>query len=193
MARPSIICSELPRAPMANTREGIGLDQKTLEALYVKLEGPIHNVVYRWLWDTAEARDVTQEAFLNVWKARERVDLATVEPLLYRTALNLASNRRRSRRIWQWLGLDAASAEPLRTMSTEDAIDREKQRILVRKAIDALPERLRQVVMLAEYSELSYEEIAAALEIPIGTVGSRRSAAMRELAAKLDGILDLES
>ncbi|MGH7282042.1 MAG: RNA polymerase sigma factor [Polyangiaceae bacterium] len=173
---------------MQSINEGIGLDRKTLESLYVKLEGPIYNVVYRWLWDASEARDVTQEAFLKVWNARERVDLETVEPLLYRTALNLASNRRRSRRIWKWLGLDTAMDEPARAPSTEATIDREKKRILVRKAIDELPERLRQVVMLAEYSELSYEQIAAALEIPIGTVGSRRSAAMRELAEKLEGI-----
>lgn len=178
---------------MAHTREGIGLDRKTLEALYVKLEGPIYNVVYRWLWDASEARDVTQEAFLKVWKARERVEIATVEPLLYRTALNLASNRRRSRRIWKWLGIDTAIDEPATAQSAEATIDREKKRILVRQAIDALPERLRQVVMLAEYSELSYEEIATALEIPIGTVGSRRSAAMRELAEKLGSIEEPES
>lgn len=178
---------------MASTREGIGLDRKTLEALYVKLEGPIYNVVYRWLWDAADARDVTQEAFLKVWKARERVELATVEPLLYRTALNLASNRRRSRRIWKWLGIDTAMEELALEPGTEATIDREKKRILVRNAIDDLPERLRQVVMLAEYSELSYEEIAATLEIPVGTVGSRRSAAMRALAEKLGDIQSEES
>ena len=58
------------------------------------------NVVYRWLWNASDAQEVTQEAFLKVWKARHRVDATTVEPLLYRTALNLASNRRRSARAY---------------------------------------------------------------------------------------------
>ncbi|MEO7109955.1 MAG: RNA polymerase sigma factor [Polyangiaceae bacterium] len=178
---------------MANTRERIGLDKKTLEALYVKLEIPIYNVVYRWLWDASEARDVTQEAFLKIWNARDRVDLETVEPLLYRTALNLASNRRRSLRLWKWLGLDSAGDEPVRQTTTDDTLDRENRRHRVRAAIESLPERLRQVVMLSEYSELSYEEIATALAIPIGTVGSRRSAALRELATRLDGIEDIDA
>jgi RNA polymerase sigma-70 factor (ECF subfamily) len=178
---------------MANTREGIGLDQKTLEQLYVKLETPIYNVVYRWLWDASEARDVTQEAFLNVWKARDRVDLATVEPLLYRTALNLASNRRRSLRVWRWLGLDAAGGEPTSAPSTDDALDQEDRRRRVREAIDALDDRQRQVLMLSEYAELSYEQIAETLGIPSGTVGSRRSAALRALAAKLGDIEDMDS
>ena len=54
--------------------------------------------------------------------------------------------------------------------------------------IDALPEKLRQVVVLCELSGLSYEEIARTLEIPVGTVGSRRSAALARLAVTLGPI-----
>lgn len=181
--------SALRPAPMASTRDGGGLDEAALERLYVKLEKPMFNVVYRWLWNASDAQEVVQEAFLKVWKAREGVDLATVEPLLYRTALNLASNKRRSARIWRWLGLDEAE-EPIDARTSEQALARARAQARVRAAIDALPERLREVVVLAEYAELSYAEIGATLGIPAGTVGSRRNAALAQLAEALGPIED---
>src|SRR3990167_6620484 len=85
------------------------LDQREFEALYLRLEKPVFNVVYRWLWNTEEARDVTQEAFMKVWDARGRVVLATVEPLVFRSALNLAANRLRGRKLRRFFSLDTAA------------------------------------------------------------------------------------
>lgn len=177
--------SELRRDP--NT-----LDQATLERAYVKLEKPMFNIVYRWLWNASDAREVTQEAFLKVWDARERVDPTTLEPLLYRTALNLASNRRRSARLWRWLGLEAVSDEESRAPRAEDALGASRDRARVRAAVEALPDRLREIVMLAEYAELCYGEIATTLGIPVGTVGSRRNAALAELAEALGPFEEIE-
>jgi RNA polymerase sigma-70 factor (ECF subfamily) len=172
---------------MAKPRECDTLDEATLERVYVKLERPMFNVVYRWLWNASDAQEVTQEAFLRVWKARARVDVATIEPLLYRTALNLASNRRRSARLWRWLGLEGADAED-DAAAPDDALAAARARSKVREAIDALPERLREVLMLTEYSEMSYAEVASTLGVPAGTVGSRRNAALARLAEALGPI-----
>jgi RNA polymerase sigma factor (sigma-70 family) len=173
---------------MADNRERVGLDQAELERLYVKLEVPIYNVVYRWVWNAEEAHDITQDAFVRVWKARDRVDHDTAPALLFKTALNLASNRRRSRRLWGWLGLEAAGERADAAPSAERAIDSARVAQKVRAAVDALPEKLRRVVVLSEYSELGYEEIGAILGVPAGTVGSRRNAALRALAAALGGL-----
>lgn len=164
------------------------LDATALQELYVKLEKPIFNVVYRWLWNAGDAQDVTHEAFLRVWKARDRVDLVTATPLLYRTALNLASNRRRSRRLWGFIGLEAASTEPSVAPTSEDALEIARMKKRVRDAVESLPERLRQVIVLCEYSELTYEEIGKALGIPEGTVGSRRNAAIAALVDRVGPI-----
>ena len=169
---------------MAKPRDAERLDQATLERVYVKIEKPMFNVVYRWLWNAGDAQEVTQEAFLRVWKARARVDVATIEPLLYRTALNLASNRRRASRVRRWLGLEAADDAP-GGAAPDDALASARSKARVRAAVDALPERLREVLMLTEYSEMSYDEVAATLGIPAGTVGSRRSAALGRLAEAL--------
>ena len=58
---------------MESARDGERLDRAGLEALYVRLERPMFNVVYRWLWNATDAQEVTQEAFLRVWDARNGI------------------------------------------------------------------------------------------------------------------------
>ncbi|MDB4998818.1 MAG: hypothetical protein JWM74_6250 [Myxococcaceae bacterium] len=177
---------------MESVRDGKALDKARLERLYVKLEKPMFNVVYRWLWNAGDAQEVVQEAFLKIWKMRDDVEVETVEPLLYRTALNLASNRRRSSRLWRWIGIDAASAEASPAPTSEEALARAEIQRRVRVAIDALPERLREVILLTEYSELTHQEIGATLGIPSGTVGSRRNTAIAQLSQQLGEVEGLE-
>lgn len=85
---------------MASMRE------EDLEQLYARLETPVCNVVFRWVWSMDEAQDVVQDAFVRLWRMRARVDMDTVEPLIYKIALNLAASRRRSQKIWRWVSLD---------------------------------------------------------------------------------------
>ena len=172
------------------TPAAASLDARALEQLYARLERPVFNVVYRWLWSSDEARDVTQEAFLKLWSARERIEPSTAEPLVFRTALNLASNRLRSRRFWKLLGLGEAESEESPEPSAPGARETEQRRRSVRRAIEALPEKLKAVVVMCELSGLSYEQIAQSLKIPVGTVGSRRSAAMEKLALSLGPLED---
>lgn len=156
-----------------------------LEALFVRLEKPVFNVVYRWLWNREEARDVTQEAFMKIWAARARVDLATAEPLLFRAALNLAANRLRARKLWSWVTLEGVFEKAAPGEAADVALEGEETRAAVRKAIDALPAKLKEVVVLCELSGLSYAQIAQTLKIPVGTVGSRRNLAMAALEKAL--------
>ena len=91
---------------------GSRLDDAEIERLYLRLEKPLFNVVYRWLWQAEEAHDLVQEAFVRLVRMRDRIEPATVEALVYRIALNLARNRRRARRLWRWVGLEAAPDAP---------------------------------------------------------------------------------
>ena len=161
------------------------LDQRQFEALYTRLEKPVFNVVYRWLWNGDEARDVTQEAFMKLWDARARVRLSTVEPLVFKSALNLAANRLRVRRVRQFFSLEDASHAVDAKANAEQRLTAEQDRVAVRRAIDALPEKLRSVVVLCELSGLSTSQIAETLGIPQGTVGSRRHQAMALLEQSL--------
>ncbi len=166
------------------------LDDTRLELLYARLETPIYNVVYRWVWNEAEAHDIVQEAFVKLWRMRARVNLATVEPLVYRIAVNLAANRRRSRKLWRWVSMDALRASSDSRASADETLAAEQTRRAVRAAIDGLPEKYRRVITLCELTELSYEQIADSLGIAVGTVGSRRNTALQLLRTKLGPLQD---
>jgi len=159
--------------------------ESDLEQLYARLEKPLYNVVYRWVWNADESQEVVQEAFVRLWRMRERVEMSTVEPLVYRIALNLAASRLRNRKIWKWVSLDALRSRSS-TSHVERRIVEDERRAAVREALTRLPDDLRQVVVLCELSGLSYAEIGAVLSIPVGTVGSKRHRALKMLRGFLD-------
>lgn len=155
--------------------------EEDLERLYTELEKRLCNVVFRWVWSMDEAQDVVQEAFVRLWRMRARVDMDTVEPLIYKIALNLAASRRRSRKIWRWVSMDVLRGAAAATRPADESVSANEDRARLRAAVESLPDDLRQVIVLCEYSELSYDQIAQMLSIPVGTVGSRRHRALRRL------------
>jgi len=166
------------------------LSEAALEELYLRLERPLYNAVFRWIWDGAEARDVVQEAFVKLWSMAGRVEPSTVEPLVWRLALNAAANRRRSRRLWQWLTLEVLSAEAGSARPADQALQDHEREAALRRAVDELPEKLKKVILMCEFSEMGYAQIAATLGIPEGTVASRRNAALKKLEQTLGPLED---
>lgn len=170
------------------TDAGGTLDEPALEALYGRLERRLYNVLYRWVWNEAEASDLVQETFLRLWRMRDRVRMETVEALAFQIGVNLAANKRRAKLLWRFVPLDGLAR---RGEQEGVALGSERER-KVREAIDKLPERLRSVVVLSELSEMSYAEIARVLGIPAGTVGSRRHKALQLLKERLGPLFDEE-
>ncbi len=156
------------------------VDKKQWIEVYRGLEKPLYNVVYRVLWDAAESQDVVQDAFLRCWRRKEDIRADGFKALLYRTALNLASNRRRSVRLWRLVGVAALDDVADEGVST-DALSKP-----LREALDALPTVMRDVLLLTELAGMTYPEIATALGIAEGTVGSRRTRALALLRERLD-------
>jgi len=158
-----------------------GLDEAEWVEQYVKLERPLYNVVYRWVWDSAESQDIVQEAFLRCWRIRERVDPERLQALVFTTALRLASNQRRRRKLWRWVTLnDEHLAEDVADTAAGLAGRH------VRSALEELPDSLRRVLLLSELAGMSYKEIAAVMNIREGSVGSRRSRALSRLRQNLE-------
>jgi RNA polymerase sigma-70 factor (ECF subfamily) len=165
--------------------------------------GEVYALLYRLTEDVEEARDLTQETFLRAFQSiarfRGEADLKT---WLYRIAINQARNRWRwwrRRRREQTVSLDAsdnADAQPLglRLCDTSQAdpeqttLARERESRL-RTALHSLGSSYREAVILRDIEGLSYEEIAATLEISIGTVKSRLARGRLELRRKLESSL----
>jgi RNA polymerase sigma-70 factor (ECF subfamily) len=157
-----------------------GVDEASWVELYRALEKPLYNVVYRWLWDRMESQDVVQEAFLRCWRARDRIRAEGFKAFLFRTALNLASNRRRRKRLWRLVSFDSLPEAPHDVGGGPSVLS-----LRIQRAVDELPERLKRVLMLCELAGMSYGEVAAVTGVKEGTVGSRRNRALALLRERL--------
>jgi RNA polymerase sigma-70 factor (ECF subfamily) len=162
--------------------------------LVAERSGDVYALLYRLTEDPEEARDLTQETFLrafqNISRFRGDADLKT---WLYRIAINQARNR------WRWwrrrrrdvtVSLDAQDGQREQPLSAnlraagnnpeQETLARERETSL-RAALRSLSRSYREAVILRDVEGLSYEEIAATLEISIGTVKSRLSRGRLEL------------
>lgn len=152
------------------------LREDALYASYRRLEKPLYNVLYRTLWQAEDCQDLIHDAYVRIWARRERVDEATLDALVWTTALNLARNRLRWRNLWRRVPLEGATPLP-DTSKTEDFLATRR----LRQALEQLPAASRDVLLLAEFSGLRGAEIAKVLGIPAGTVASRKHHAMQRL------------
>ena len=88
------------------------LNRSFLENLYIELEKPLFNLVFRYLWKKEEAQDLVQEAFVRLWKMRDRIEMETVKPLIYNICINLAVTKNRRKKILNFFSLDKFTKEP---------------------------------------------------------------------------------
>ncbi len=174
-------------------------DKKAFDLLVLKYQNKIGHLVSRYVHDSHESQDVTQEAFIKAYRGLKnfRGDSAFYT-WLYRIAINTAKNHlvTMSRKISD-TGVDAAEAEQfesgsaLREYATPDREMLADQIVeVVKQSIESLPEDLRMAITLREFDGLSYEEIASAMECPIGTVRSRIFRAREAIDINLEPLLD---
>ena len=164
-------------------------DQDAFRQLVLRHHRLVVNVAYRALGDMSQAEDVAQEVFLKVY--RHLPTYRHEKPFthwLHRVAANAVTDAlRRSRSV---LSLDALEQPPAAgERDPQDVATQRDTRQAVRNAIANLPAHYRDTINLQVFHELSYEEIARTLEIPLGTVMSRLNAAKRLLRQQLAGLL----
>lgn len=153
-------------------------DEAAFTALYRRRQGPVYRFVLQMTGRPAMAEDVTQEVFLALIEKRARFDprKGSFGSFLFGVARNLMWKRLdRGEQLEDWDGRGDL-VEDLARRETIDA---------VRRAVVSLPGPYREAVVLCDLQETSYEEAAAALECPVGTVRSRLSRGRALLAQKL--------
>jgi RNA polymerase sigma-70 factor, ECF subfamily len=158
------------------------------EILIRRHEKTIFNLVYRMLGDYDEAAEVSQEAFLSAYRAigTFRGD-SNFSTWLYRIALNHATTRRKSLNTRQQRNVSIEITEPVSDPQPGPAETMEKKEIRerVQQALNSLEPDDATVILLRDLQDVSYEEVARVLEIPIGTVKSRLHRARQALKAEL--------
>ncbi|MDJ0876955.1 MAG: RNA polymerase sigma factor RpoE [Halieaceae bacterium] len=175
-------------------------DKRAFDLLVLKYQPKILGLVSRYVHDSYEVQDVTQEAFIKAYRAlpRFRGDSAFYT-WLYRIAINTAKNHLVARgRRPPGSDVEIEDAEhfenggALRDMENpENMLFSRELGEVVKQAISDLPDDLRTAVTLREFDGLSYEEIAEIMDCPVGTVRSRifraREAIDKKVRAQVDG------
>jgi len=157
-------------------------DRRAFDLLVLKYQQRVGNLIGRYLRDSSEVLDVTQDAFLKAYRALPGFrGESAFYTWIYRIAINTVKNHMVAQgRRPPGDDVDAEVAEQLdvggrlrETSTPEHELLRDEIADNVQAALDGLPEELRTAIVLREFEGMSYEEIAAAMECPIGTVRSR--------------------
>jgi RNA polymerase sigma-70 factor (ECF subfamily) len=174
-------------------------EKEAFDLLVLKYQHKLVKLVSRYLRDSSEVLDVTQDTFLKAYRAlpKFRGDSAFYT-WLYRIAINTAKNHLVSQGRRPPEGdVDSTDAEQLSGESElkdygtpERLLLKEEIEKTVIEAIDQLPQDLKTAITLRELEGLSYEEIAQAMECPIGTVRSRIFRAREAINKRLEPLLD---
>lgn len=174
-------------------------DKAAFDLLVIKYQHKIIQLVNRYVKDPSEAQDVAQEAFIKAYRALGAFrGEATFYTWLYRIAINTAKNylilrtRRHSNYQLDIQEVEAIGNEPqLQGMDTpEQLILNEEIMTTLNKAIEDLPEEMQLAFKLREFEGLSYEDIALAMDCPIGTIRSRLFRAREAIDKQLTPLLE---
>src|SRR5207245_6610411 len=163
--------------------------QEAFRQLVLRYHRLVINVAFRALGELSLAEDVAQDVFIKVHKALPtyRHD-RPFKHWLHRVAANTVTDALRRRR--PVVSLDGMAQPPAsRESDPMDVATRHDLQKAVRQAIASLPSHYRDTIALQAFGELSYEEIAKTLDIPLGTVMSRLSGAKRLLRERLGDLV----
>lgn len=153
--------------------------------LYDRYAPDIHRYAARRLGDHA-ADDVTADTFLTAFRVRARYDAsrASARPWLYGIAAHLIGKQRR-KEVRGLRALARTGQDPVAAGWVEDTADLVADRAPLADALAALSTADRHVLLLVAWADLTYQEVAEALGIPVGTVRSRLNRARRKVRAAL--------
>lgn len=174
-------------------------EKEAFDLLVLKYQHKLVKLISRYLRDSSEVLDVTQDTFLKAYRALPKFrGESAFYTWLYRIAINTAKNHLVSQGRRPPEGdVDSTDAEQLAGESElkdygtpERLLLKEEIEKTVIDAIDQLPQDLKTAITLRELEGLSYEEIAQAMECPIGTVRSRIFRAREAINKRLEPLLD---
>ncbi len=173
----------------------VGENPDAFGVIVGRWERKIFALCYGMLSREDEAKDAAQETFIAAYKNLSKFrGEAKVSSWLHRIAVNqcLTTKRREKSRSENFLDDENGTADKVFTASTKKSpsnLTEQNERLhYIRQAVNALPPELRQIVILKEFEDMTFQEISDTLEIPLSTVKSRLYTALKQLRMKLENI-----
>lgn len=159
--------------------EALHGDDRAYKRLMGKYHDAIHNFIYRMVHDREQVEDLTQEAFIKAFSSLKNFNEEfAFSTWLYKIATNNCIDYIRKKKL-QMYSIDKPIESkdsdftfelPDESYEADQELISDQRTLMLRRAIDRLPEKYRRVIFLRHVEEKSYEEIAAQLKLPIGTV-----------------------
>jgi RNA polymerase sigma-70 factor (ECF subfamily) len=173
-------------------------DDGAFEILVNRHQTSVLNLIYRFIGDRTQAKDLAQEVFLRIWQSAKGYEpKSKITTWIYRITINLCLNELKSarrRRWFQFLRPDEDNEEaaedllPDRSPSAEDLLLAKERNRQISDALQSLPSNQRMALILKRYDDLSYQEIAQILGCSVSAVESLLVRAKRILQEKLKNI-----
>jgi RNA polymerase sigma-70 factor (ECF subfamily) len=164
--------------------------------LVQRYQDRLYPTMLRLTGSADDAFDLLQDAFLRAFEKLDRFQgESSFYTWVYRIAVNLAISGRRRRRVTARLGIGGGRGEPLDPQDDSSLSDptlpleQAERDDLIQSALNSLADDHRAVVVMKEFDGLRYEEIAAILNVPVGTVRSRLHRARLDLRERLKGVV----
>ena len=168
-------------------------DREAFTQLIVQYQVPLYNMALRMVGQPDDAADITQEAFLRAWEKLRTLREAPFKSWLFQIAANLCYDHfRRGRRFGVMPDEDQTSPKAsnvvglgIATPDPQEQTEANARTRLVRDSIQALDNDMRIAIVLRDVNGMAYEEIAAVLRVPLGTVKSRIARARAQVQERL--------
>jgi RNA polymerase sigma-70 factor (ECF subfamily) len=179
-----------PDATEALIERCLGGDQEAWRQIVDRYWRKVFNIAYKFVGRHEEAEDLAQDIFLKVFKSLETFDRrANFQTWLISVSRNLCIDHYRSARKEREAinpDIDASELTPVAREAGPFALLEQRDRVaLLRRALTGLPDTLRTAVLMRDIQQLSYQEIAARLRLPDGTVKSRINRGRAQLARQI--------
>ena len=173
-------------------------DERAYTEIVNRFSGPLLNFIYRIIGDSAFAEDLLQETFIRVYQNKNSYrEIAKFSTWIYTIASNLSKTELRRQKVRRWFSLSGSKDDdrPMEIANDDYTPDetmlQNSTLSLIHQEIQKLPMSFKEVIILRDVQELSYEEISTILNIPLGTVKSRvnrgRTRLQKSLKPKLRG------
>lgn len=167
-------------------REG---DSEALDILYLRYASKVRDFAYRLLGDRTGAEDITHDIFLKVWEQRKNMDnVLSFKGYLFRMTRNAIFNVYKHRQVEYKYLTESGAAQTADASGTDDRVSTEDLLALIELVVGNMPEQRRRVFRMSRYENMSYNDIAEALDISPKTVQYHISGALAELRKLLSAI-----
>jgi RNA polymerase sigma-70 factor, ECF subfamily len=173
-------------------KSSISEQEKTFELIFRRYYVRLCGFANKFIGNTAESEEIVQEAFLNIWKKRDHINLDDdIRPYLFKTVQNLCFNFLEHKKVEDsyYSVIEEVYKNQGEDYQTYESVLYHELQLKVDEAINSLPARCREIFHLSRYEGLKYHEIAQKLSISVKTVETQMSRALQSLRKELSDFL----